>query len=147
MALAAHIASWNGNPERKCGAVVVGPDREIRATGYNGFVRGVEGTDARKIKPTKYLWSLCAERNAICNAARTGVSVKGCTIYVSPLFPCAECAKEIIQSGITRVVCGAPDLTDVTYAESFRVAQEMLDEASVEIAFFTQPVGEGSETP
>lgn len=137
MALAAHIASWSKHHGRKVGAVIVGPDHEIRSTGFNGFPRGVDADkDERYVKPIKYYWSLCSERNAICNAARMGAELKDCVIYVSSMFPCAECAKEIIQSGIKRLVCHEPDLSDETYSTSFRISHEMLTEAEVEIVYF-----------
>lgn len=139
MALAAHIASWSNHRGRKFGAVIAGPDHEIRSTGYNGFPRNVnDALDERYQKPEKYLWSLCAERNAVCNAARVGTPVKGCTMYISGLFPCAECAKVIIQSGLVELVCGEPDFEDKTYGQSFRVAVQMLKESGVVVRSYKE---------
>src|SRR5580704_10834190 len=106
MGLAHHIAHWSKESGRRVGAVVVGPDKEIRATGFNGFPRGVrDDVPERHSRETgaKYLWSSHAERNAIYNAARIGVPLKGCVMYV-PWFPCVECAKAIIQAGISELV-------------------------------------------
>ena len=106
MLLAHQIAHWSKESGRRVGAVIVGPDKEIRSTGFNGFPRGVrDDIPERHSRETgaKYLWSSHAERNAIYNAARIGVSVKGCVMYV-PWYPCVECAKAIIQSGICEVV-------------------------------------------
>ncbi len=114
MLLAHEIAHWSKESGRRVGAVIVGPDREIRSTGFNGFPRGVrDDIPERHSRETgaKYLWSSHAERNAIYNAARIGVSVKGCVMYV-PWYPCVECAKAIIQSGISEVVGNAPDLSE-----------------------------------
>lgn len=91
------------------GAVIVGPDNEVRSIGYNGFPRGVDDSvDTRHQRPTKYLFAEHGERNAIYNAARVGIPLKGCTIYVTTnpakFPPCADCARAIIQSGIVRVV-------------------------------------------
>lgn len=105
MRLAVDVASRSKDPSTKIGAVIVGPDNEIRSTGYNGFPRGVNDTEERLTnRPTKYICTVHAEANAIFNAVRSGISVRGCTLYVAGLPPCHECAKAIIQSGIRRVV-------------------------------------------
>jgi dCMP deaminase len=106
MAMLSNIAARSKDPRTKTGCIVVGPNHEIRSTGYNGFPRGV-----RDILPErwdrdsgeKYFWVEHAERNAIYNAARCGTATEGCTIYVNWL-PCMDCGRAIIQSGIRRVV-------------------------------------------
>jgi dCMP deaminase len=91
--LAAHIGSWSKDQSAKTGCVIVGPDRLIRSVGYNGFVRGVDDeVDSRHERPAKYSWTEHAERNAIYNAARIGISLAGATCYVN-WFPCADCAR------------------------------------------------------
>jgi dCMP deaminase len=133
--LAFEISSWSKESGRRVGAVVVGPDREIRATGYNGLPRGVDDDrPERHSRRTgaKYLWSSHAERNAIYNAARVGTALKGCTIYVQ-MFPCHECAKAIIQAGITCVVTAPPDLADPQWRESFDISATMFKEAGLTV--------------
>jgi dCMP deaminase len=99
--LADHIALWSKDPRTKVGAVIVDAKKRVVSIGYNGFPRGVDDTPARyEDRPTKHLFVAHAERNALDNAP---LMVDGCTIYV-PLLPCNECAKSIIQKGITRVV-------------------------------------------
>lgn len=137
MVLAHHIAGWSKEHGRHVGAVIVGPDKEIRATGFNGFPRGVDDTVAERHEATtgeKYFWSSHAERNAIYNAARIGVALKGCTIYV-PWFPCGECAKAIVQSGIARLVCYEPDFDDEKWGNDFRRVTDMLREARVSVDY------------
>jgi dCMP deaminase len=137
MALAHHVADWSKERGRRVGAVIVGPDKEIRSTGFNGFPRGVnDDIEARHSRETgaKYVWSSHAERNAIYNAARIGVPLKGCVMYV-PWFPCVDCAKAIIQSGIAEVVAYQPDLTDTRWGEEFAVVSDMLREAAVAVRF------------
>lgn len=88
----------------KTSAIIVGPSNEIRSTGYNGFPRGFDDNDETKYqRPDKYYWFEHAERNAIYNAARMGTIINDCIIYVSH-FPCIDCARAIVQSGIKRVV-------------------------------------------
>lgn len=137
MVLAHHIADWSKESGRQVGSVIVGPDNEIRSTGFNGLPRGVDDSVSARhsaVNGEKYFWSSHAERNAIYNAARIGVALKGCVIYV-PWFPCADCAKAIIQSGIVRLVCYKPDFTDERWGRDFQLVTEMLQEACVEISY------------
>lgn len=129
--LAKHIAGWSKDPSTKVGCVVVGPDREIVTTGYNGFPRGVDDDPKRMERPAKYLWTSHAEENAVAHAARIGVSLKGCTAFVTHC-PCSRCARGLIQAGVKRVVypkaglgTGGMDMTE------FEVAAVMFREAGV----------------
>jgi dCMP deaminase len=104
MTMAYLVAMQSKDDRTKIGAVVVGADNEVRSTGYNGQPRGCDDSQAdRHERPEKYFWFEHAERNAIFNAARMGLSMKGCTLYTMGI-PCADCARAVIQSGITRVV-------------------------------------------
>ncbi|MEI8129755.1 MAG: deaminase, partial [bacterium] len=72
--------------------------------GWNGFPRGIADTPERyEDRDIKYRLVAHAESNAIINAARNGVNVKGSTIYISHP-PCNECSKLIVQAGIKKVV-------------------------------------------
>ena len=133
--LAELISTWSKDPSTKTGAVVVGPDKEIRATGYNGFVRGVtDDVPERLERPTKYDFFEHAERNAVFNACLTGTCLKGCTIYCS-LTPCTDCARAIIQAGIKTVVTYEykADINDPknTWRDKLRYSAEMFKEAGV----------------
>src|SRR5437868_3747766 len=109
--LARHIGQWSKDPSRKVGCVIVGPYNEVRATGYNGFPRGVDDSAVeRNQRPAKYLWTEHAERNAIYNAARCGIPIAGCRIYV-PWFPCMDCARAIVQVGLQELIAIRPDET------------------------------------
>ena len=139
--LALLIASWSKDTSTKVGCVVVGPNREIRSTGYNGLPRGVDDDDpARFERPEKYLYTEHCERNAIYNAARMGLSLEGCTMYM-PWFPCADCCRAIIQSGITTLVASEPEWSDPKWGKSHNAAVSMLTEARVAIRWReAQPV-------
>ena len=77
---------------------------KIVSTGYNSFPRGIDDNVAeRQERPEKYFWFEHAERNAIYNAARIGVSTKGCTMFLTCDIPCADCARGIINAGIIKV--------------------------------------------
>ena len=106
--LADVIAEKSKDQSTKVGAVIVGPDHEIRSTGYNGFPRGVRESGGsygkRWERPEKYLWVVHAELNAILNAARHGAAVKDCSLYLNwEPIPCNECCKAIANSGIKAV--------------------------------------------
>ena len=137
MNLARHIAEWSKDRSRKVGAVVVGPANEVRALGYNGFPRGIDDDSPdRHERPEKYLWVEHAERNAIYNAARIGVSLSGCKMYL-PWFPCMDCARAIVQSGISMLIAIEPDLSDPKWGEDFKRAILLFEEAGVAVRWFT----------
>lgn len=129
MGFAAH-AALKSKDSTQVGAVMIGPDGEIRLTGYNGPPRGVSDTPERRERPAKYLYASHAEQNLIAFAAREGIKTKGCTIYVTHT-PCSGCAKSIIQAGITRVVIGTGQ-TSMDQSE-FEAARTMFAEAGVAV--------------
>lgn len=136
MDVAELVATWSKDPSTKTGAIVVGPDREIRATGYNGLVRGVDDNKPERMeRPTKYDFFEHAERNAIYNACLTGTSLKGCIMYATHA-PCTDCARAIIQSGIKTVVTNEIVIDDKTPSNTWRdklaFSEEMFREAGIE---------------
>lgn len=130
MYVAGVIASWSKDLSTKVGCVIVGDAGQILATGYNGIPRGVsDDVPARHERPEKYLWFEHAERNAIYNAARSGLSLVGSTLYI-PWHPCADCARGIIQSGIQTVVLGQGPLHE-RWTDTVDVARLMFEEAGI----------------
>ena len=95
------------DPSTQVGACIVSNENKIMAVGYNGFPRGCSDDEfpwersADKANDTKYPFVCHAELNAILNAG--GQDLRGARIFVA-LFPCNECAKAIIQSGIKEVI-------------------------------------------
>lgn len=135
MKLALVVAEQSKDRSRKVGCVIVGPRREIRATGYNGFPRGVnDNVEERHKRPAKYLWTEHAERNAIYNAASSGQSTLGCIIYL-PWYPCMDCARAIVQCGIFEVVAVEPDWQDPQYKADFALVAELFNETGVLVRF------------
>lgn len=133
--LARQVATWSKDRSRQTACLIVGPHREIRSTGYNGFPRGVDDSlDERHARPAKYKWTEHAERNAIYNAAAVGVPLRGCLMYLM-WYPCADCARAIIQAGITTLVCVEPDWNDPIWAADFAVVPQMLAEGGVFVRF------------
>jgi dCMP deaminase len=140
MDMAKLVASKSKDRSRKVGCVIVGPDNEVRSVGYNGFPRGIaDHIEWRHERPAKYKWTEHAERNAIYNSARAGIRTDGCRIYL-PWFPCMDCARAIIQAGITGMVCGEPDFDDPTWGRDFRSGVDMLREAHVGVRYYCDEV-------
>ncbi|MCK9286842.1 MAG: dCMP deaminase family protein [Sphaerochaetaceae bacterium] len=115
------------DPGTQVGACIVNQDKKIVGVGYNGFPRGVDDDEfpwdrEGAFLDTKYPYVCHAELNAILNSISR--DLKGCTIYVA-LFPCNECAKAIIQSGITEIVYLSDkyDGTDIVIASKKMLAQ------------------------
>ena len=131
--LAGHISNWSKDPSTKVGCVVVGSDREIRSTGFNGFPRGIEDSSERlDDRNQKYPLICHAEENAIMHAARVGVSLKGCVAYVT-WPPCTRCARSLIQAGVVEVVF--PENIDVPerWVADFDMSMSMMKEAGLEV--------------
>ena len=130
------VACRSKDPNTQLGCVIVGPHHEIRSTGYNSFPRGIrDDVPERLERPTKYLWIEHAERNAICNAARAGTATENCTIYVE-ITPCMDCARAIVQAGITEVVVSDQRMSQYSseyYDEHFRKVEELFGEARVRL--------------
>ncbi len=103
------VSKRSKDENTQVGAVIVGPGKEIVSTGYNSFPRGIEDNHSeRQERPEKYFWFEHAERNAIYNAARTGASLQGATLYV-PAVPCMDCARGVVQVGIKKIIIKQTD--------------------------------------
>lgn len=130
------------DPSTQNGACLVAPNGGIVSFGANHFPRGVENTDERWERPTKYTFVAHAETNAIYGACRMGVRTEG-LIMVCPWFACAECGKAIIQAGISKVI-GHQKIYDATpehWRASIAAAFEMFAEAGVETELYQGDLG------
>lgn len=136
------VAARSKDPNTRIGCVIAGPAHEIRSTGYNSFPRGIrDDVPERLERPAKYLWIEHAERNAICNAARAGTPLEGCTIYVE-IMPCMDCARAIVQAGIKQVVVSRERMSQYSseyYDEHFRLVEVLFAEAGVTVRQVPQP--------
>ena len=131
--LAQHISTWSKDPSTKVGCVVVGEDREIRSTGFNGFPRGIDDDEERLMDREKKYPLIChAEENAIMHAARIGVSLKDSTAYVT-WPPCSRCARSLIQAGIREIVYPETGKIPDRWIEDFTISDNMLNEAGVAV--------------
>ena len=123
-------ATMSKDPSTKVGACILAPDGSVVSKGWNGFPRGCDDSkDIYADKSRKLRRIVHAEANAIVSAK---TSLAGCTLYVSPLHPCASCAGLIIQSGISRVVTNHVKCSP-RWQEEFDEAALMFKEAGVAI--------------
>lgn len=137
MGVAMLAAKRSKDPNTQVGACIVSPDNIILSTGYNGFPKGCSDDEfpwERDGDDTKYPFVVHAELNAILNC--NGKSLKDASIYVA-LFPCNECAKAIIQSGIKTIVYGQDKYADTP---AVRASKRMLNAAGVRYYQY-QPTG------
>lgn len=129
------IAHRSKDPSTQVGACIVDEDNIIVGLGYNGFPRGCHDDKLPWCREgntleTKYVYVVHAEANAIMNA---NGSVKGCRMYVN-LFPCNECAKIIVQSGIDEIVYSSDKYADV---DVFQAGRKILETAGVKLRQYT----------
>lgn len=128
----AHLSALRSkDPNTQVGAAIVDENHRVVSVGYNGFPTGVSDDEfpwgrEGDVLDSKYAFVVHAELNAILNSQR---SVRGCTIYVS-LFPCNECAKAIIQSGIKKIVYESDKYNGV---DTNIASKRMLKAAGVEL--------------
>ncbi len=101
MSLALVTSLKSKDQSTQVGAVIVdNKTRKVVSSGYNGFPRYLDDDKVPTNRPEKYLYVVHAELNAILHAER---NLTGCTLYVT-VFPCSDCMKAMIQTGIKRVV-------------------------------------------
>ena len=127
------------DPNSQVGACIVSEDNKILSIGYNGFPRGCSDDEISweregEFAETKYPYVCHGELNAILNY--TGTTLKNSRIYVT-LFPCNECAKAIIQSGIKEVIYKSDKYADT---EATKVSKKMLEMSNVKYRQY-QPSG------
>ena len=130
MGVALLSAKRSKDPNTQVGACIVNDKNKIVGAGYNGLPIGCDDNEFPWDKQgdflqTKYPYICHAELNAILN--NIGIDLKGCKIYTA-LFPCNECAKAIIQSGISEVVYLSDKYAGTDTAKASRL---MLDKAGV----------------
>ena len=129
------IAKRSKDPNTQTGACIVNEENVVVGLGYNGFPRGCHDdkfpwSREGETLESKYTYVVHAEANAILNA---NSSVRNCTLYVT-LFPCNECAKLIIQSGIKKVVYSSDKYAEL---DIFKASKKMLKESGVQFKQYT----------
>lgn len=139
MGVALLAAKRSKDPSTQVGACIVDSNNVILTTGYNGFPIGCSDDEFpwdREGEVTKYPFVVHAELNAILNAS--GKSLRGSRLYVA-LFPCNECAKAIIQAGVSEVVYLSDKYADTPATKASKM---MLKAAGVSLRQFKPQIRE-----
>ena len=132
MGIALLSAKRSKDPNTQVGACIVNQYNKIVGIGYNGFPIGCSdddlpwGREGESVNETKYPYVVHAEANAILNSTK---DLHGSRIYVA-LFPCNECTKLIIQSGIKGIIFLSDKYRE---SDSVKASKKMLDMAGVKI--------------
>ena len=132
MSLALVASLKSKDPSTQVGAVIIdNRTRKLVSSGYNGFPRYIDDDKIPQTRPEKYLYVVHAELNAILHAQR---ELSDCSLYVT-VFPCADCMKAMVQSGIKRVVY-LNDLNGSDWNDSRKATMKMADLAGIKIVKF-----------
>jgi len=147
-------ANWvrmkSKDPHTQVGCIIVGPDNEVRTTGYNGLPRGCNDSvvpfpERHDRTKDKYSWYAHAEENAIANAARVGTPLKGCIAFITAL-PCPTCSRIMIGAGLSEVYwdmdpsfVSTPERT-ASFEKMWKTSKTMLSEAGVALIRLASPV-------
>jgi dCMP deaminase len=136
--IAHQIKLKSKDQKTQIGVVIVGKDNEIVSTGYNSFPRGInDDLQERQERPEKYYWFEHAERNAIYNAARIGVSTLNTTMYMTCDISCADCARGIINAGISKIVFSKSNKPwNTIWKDSAERSIQMFKEAGIDVKYF-----------
>lgn len=130
--LAAQTALKSPNRVKKVGAAILTCDGGEAVAACNTFPKGVADLDWRHEGDGRLVWMEHAERNAIFAAAKQGRALAGATLATT-FFPCIDCARAIVQSGIVRVLSPPPALDDPVWGASFPRSRVILEEGGVEL--------------
>ena len=130
---------FSKDPNTKVGCLLLAPQSlQILSLGYNGFPRGVnENILDRWERPLKYSFVEHSERNCLYNACRSGVSTLN-SIAVTTMFPCSDCCRALIQSGVKTVVTKTPDYELPKWGKDFEISKVMFEESGVAVILFDE---------
>jgi dCMP deaminase len=140
------IASKSKDTRTKVGAILV-KDKRVIAEGYNGICQSVNDSILERYeRPEKYFWFEHAERNSVYDCARRGISSLGAISYTNGI-PCVDCARGIIQAGITEVVVHKQwqEFEQIIHREKWQGHNErsiaMFTEAGIKIRVYDKLLG------
>lgn len=130
---------FSKDPSTKVGCIILAPDSlQVLSCGYNGFPRNINETDkSRWERPIKLKWCEHSERNALYNACRSGTKLEG-SVAVITMYPCCDCARGLIQSGIKTIVTETPDFEHTRWGDDFKISKEMFEEAGIHMILLTE---------
>lgn len=132
------LARLSPDQSTQVGSIIVN-DNKVLGEGFNQFPKGVAYTAERWERPLKYSFIEHAERNAVFDAAYQGNSTWGATMYATGAA-CAECARAIVQTGISRVV-SHPRISHGAWGESVALGDKIMEEGGVKLEIFEEFLG------
>jgi dCMP deaminase len=135
-------AKLSKDPSTKVGAVIVTKDRDFISAGFNGLPRKLKDTDERLYnRELKLLLTVHAEMNAVLAAAKLGIQINDCTMYIAATDKsgeiwggpcCVRCLVEILQTGISKIVTYEKKSVPSKWAENLKISQTLIEEAGIE---------------
>jgi dCMP deaminase len=123
------------DPDRQVAALLFDQTGGLIGSAANGFITPPSDKDELRKNRSfgqKYFWIEHAERRVILQSLRAGFSLESATIVAS-LFPCADCARVIAQSGIKTVIAPSPSPTETKYRETMKAALEILEISDIKV--------------
>ena len=132
-------ANWSKDTSTKHGCILVDPKtKSILASGYNGFVRGIDDNiKERYERPLKYVYTEHAERNMLYNCTRRGISTDGMYVYVTGKS-CTDCCRGLIQSGIAAIFIDKDSIGtdfDIRWKENTDISLSMFNEVGIPVFY------------
>ncbi len=123
-------AAQSPNRVRQVGCALLTADGATHVAGCNTFPDGVRDIPERHEGDGRFIWMEHAERNVIFEAARRGVATRGAAMATT-LYPCIDCARAIVRSGIAHLMTPEPDFSEPSWGEAFRISRVILEEGGV----------------
>ncbi len=130
---------FSKDPNTKVGCIIIAPDSlQILSCGYNGLPRNISETETDRWQyPLKAYYCEHSERNCLYNACRSGVKLEGGIAIVS-LYPCHDCARGLIQSGISTIITVEPNFEHYRWGYSFKISSLLFEEAGIKVITFNK---------
>lgn len=135
LGLVKQAAAQSKDTGAQIGAVLIDRHGNTLLSRCNELPHGVIDSVDRRARPEKYTYTEHAERNAIYAAARKGYALEGATL-VQNWYPCADCARGIVQSGITKLYAEEPNFDDPRWGAAFKAARTILAEGNVTVILY-----------
>ena len=133
-----HAELFSKDPVTKVCALFIAPDSlNVLTSGVNGLPRNVKEKEERLQRPTKYSYMTHSEINGLCNAARHGICLDKSIVIVT-MFPCCDCAKALIQVGVSTIITVPPNYEDPKWGGHFRISMEMFEEVGIEVVLIDE---------
>jgi dCMP deaminase len=139
--MALHHANLSKDPSTKVGAIIVGPERELISGGFNGLPRLLEDTEERlNNRDLKLQLVIHAEMNAILAAAKLGIKISGCTMYIVATDntgeiwggpPCTRCLVHTLQAGISQIITYTQKSVPSKWYDDIMYSKELIKEAGI----------------